>query len=149
MCWISPACLSLFVVVVLIDFLLSFWRHIERLPWSFFFSLSDWLTVGFWLLTPGGPEVSTGLFFIPTIPFPASQITELWLQAWLGVLICYHYRCIYSIASGACGCVCVSTCVCACARVCMCTLVRCQMPFPCLHVCTWLMYVCENGEGAK
>lgn len=23
------------------------------------------------------------------------------------------------------------------------------MPFPCLHVCTWLMYVCEKNEGAK
>lgn len=75
--------------VVLIDFLFSIWQHIERVAHSFS-SLSDWLTVGFWLLTPGGPEVSTGLFFIPTIPFPASQITELWLQAWLEVLICYH-----------------------------------------------------------
>lgn len=111
----------------------------KRVPWSFS-SLSDWLTVGFWLLTPGGPEVSTGLFFIPTIPFPASQITELWLQAWLGVLICYHYRCIYSIASGACGCMCV----------CACALSDAFSLFACVHmvdVCVWKERRCKIDEG--
>lgn len=82
--------------------LCSLWQHIEK---AFPLCPTDWMWV-FSCRLLEAPESSTRLFFILTIPFRARQITELWLQAWLGVLICYHYRCIYSVASGACECLC-------------------------------------------
>lgn len=119
--------------VVLIDFLFSIWKHIERVARSFS-SPSHWLTVGFWLLTPGGPEVSTGLFSHSHNPFSllAKSLSYDYRPGWksLSAIIKDAFIPLPQVLVG----------VCVCAFRCL---------FPCLHACARLIHVCGRNKKRR
>lgn len=71
-------------------------------------SLSDWLTVGFWLLTPGGSEVSTGLFSFPqSLSLQAKSLSYDYRPGWksLSAIIKDAFIPLPQVLVGVCVCV--------------------------------------------